>query len=120
MTDCPFCEIVAGRAPATVVRDWPDAVAIVPLNPVTDGHVLVMPRSHVADFTEDPVCTALVMRRAAEMGAAPMNLITSAGTEATQTVRHLHVHLVPRAADDGLPLPWTPQPVADPTEAHRG
>jgi histidine triad (HIT) family protein len=106
---CVFCEIIAERSPAKVVREWPDAIAIEPLNPVTEGHVLVIPRSHVGDFTEDPACTALVMRRAAELGIAPMNLITSAGGEATQTVFHLHVHLVPRRAGDGLPLPWAPQ-----------
>lgn len=48
---CVFCEIIAGRAPATVIRDWPDALAIVPLKPVTDGHTLVMPKIHSTDFT---------------------------------------------------------------------
>lgn len=56
--------------------------------------------------------TAAVMRRAAELMAEhrAANLITSKGPEATQTVHHLHV--VPRQADDGLPLPWTPQRTA--------
>lgn len=104
---CVFCRIVTGSAPATVVRRWPDAVAIVPLNPVTAGHVLVIPALHVADFTTDPDVTAVVFRRAAELGRAPANLITSAGSEATQSVPHLHAHLVPRRAGDGLALPWT-------------
>lgn len=108
---CAFCEIADGRAPATFVYTWPDAVAFVPLNPVTAGHLLVIPRVHVADFAADPEVSAMVMRRAAEAARGirpdgPMNLITSWGTAATQSVFHLHLHLVPRAENDGLALPW--------------
>lgn len=109
---CPFCEIVAGRAPAEWIVQpdyWPDVVAFAPLNPVTDGHTLVVPKTHVADFASDPGVSAATMRRAAELvrwSPRPMNLITSRGREATQSVFHLHVHLVPRAENDGLALPW--------------
>lgn len=108
---CPFCEIVAGRAPATFVYTWPDALAFVPLNPVTEGHTLVIPRVHVANFATDPEVSAATMRRAAEAASAirpdgPMNLITSWGAAATQSVFHLHLHLIPRAENDGLALPW--------------
>lgn len=106
---CPFCEIVAGRAPATVVREWDDALAIVPLGPVVNGHILVIPREHVTDFADDPVVSANTTYRAAELAAEsdqPMNLITSRGREATQSVFHLHLHLVPRTENDGLALPW--------------
>lgn len=110
MTDepCPFCEINLGRAPATFVHEWSDAIAIVPLNPVVDGHTLVIPKTHVTDFGEDPKVSAATMRRAAELAAGeqPMNVITSRGREATQSVFHLHLHLVPRAENDGLALPW--------------
>jgi histidine triad (HIT) family protein len=106
---CPFCEIVAGRAPATIVREWDDVIAIVPRGPVVPGHVLVIPREHVTDFADDPVVSATTTYRASELAAEtdqPMNLITSRGREATQSVFHLHVHLVPRAENDGLALPW--------------
>ena len=107
---CVFCAILSGQAPADIVWAWPDAIAIRPLNPVVDGHILVIPTVHVQDFTTDPEVTAAVMRRAAGLaGAGPANLITSAGAEATQTVFHLHVHIVPRARADGLALPWTGQ-----------
>ena len=109
MNSCVFCRIVAGTEPATVVRRWPDAVAIVPRHPVTPGHTLVIPTVHVRDFTEDPDVSAAAMRRAGELAAPPANLITSAGSEATQTVWHLHLHVVPRAAGDGLALPWSGQ-----------
>lgn len=109
--DCVFCRIVDGEAPATVVAEWSEAIAIVPINPVTDGHVLVLPFAHVADATTSPHVTAAVMRRAAEYAERhqAVNLITSRGRDATQTVFHLHVHVVPRRAGDGLALPWTGQ-----------
>lgn len=106
MGTCPFCDIASGRAPATVVREWATALAIVPLKPVVEGHVIVLPKAHVMDFTSDPTVTGMVMQRAAELAGHPSNLITSAGAEATQSVFHLHVHIVPRAANDGLALPW--------------
>lgn len=106
---CPFCEIAAGRAPATIVHEWSDAFAIVPLNPVADGHVLVIPKTHTPDFGHDPDVSAATMKRAAQLAQKseqPMNLITSRGREATQSVWHLHLHLILRAENDGLALPW--------------
>ena len=101
-----------------MVWEWPDAVAFLPLDPVVQeerGHVLVVPRVHVRDFTVDPEVTAATSRRAAELGAElraagrDLNQITSAGPAATQTVPHLHLHVVTRRAEDGLHLPWTGQ-----------
>lgn len=107
-TSCAFCAIVAGDAPATIVREWFGVLAIVPLGPVVAGHLLVIPTQHVDDFTQDPDVTANVMRCAAELAAdtGPCNLITSKGRETTQSVMHLHAHVVPRAENDGLALPW--------------
>ena len=111
MTDqpCPFCEINTGRAPATFVHEWSDTIAIVPLNPITEGHTLIIPKTHVRDFATDPEVSAATMRRAAQLMQwtdRPMNVITSKEREATQSVFHLHLHLVPRAENDGLALPW--------------
>ncbi|WP_062214635.1 HIT family protein [Streptomyces sp. NBRC 109706] len=106
---CPFCEIIAGRAPAAVVREWPDTIAILPRGGVHPGHVLVIPRRHVVDYADDPDVTGASARRAAQLGRAlgvQSNLITSAGEDATQTVMHLHWHLIPRAAHDDITLPW--------------
>jgi histidine triad (HIT) family protein len=107
--DCPFCAIVAGRAPAQIFHEWDDALAIVPLNPVTEGHLLVIPKVHVADVGHDPEVSAATMRRAAQLAASQWcNVITSRGRVATQSVFHLHLHLVPRSEGDGLALPWDP------------
>lgn len=107
-----FCAIVHGEAPATVIRKWNDAIAISPRRPVVPGHVLVIPYEHVVDVGESPEVSARTMVRAAELAAAlpAANVITSRGADATQTVLHLHLHVVPRQAGDGLALPWTPRP----------
>ena len=117
MTNCAFCEILYGSAPASVVYDGIATLGIVPLNPVTEGHVIFMPRKHVRDALEDPRVTKYVMEDVASYGTRmrrtgqieSCNIITSAGAEATQTVFHLHLHLVPRRAGDSLHLPWTEQ-----------
>ena len=118
---CVFCEIIAGNAPAQMVYRWPDAVAFIPLNPVVQGHVLVVPTRHVKDFGEDPETTMRTMARAAELPrklepGVSWNLITSKGKPATQSVFHLHVHLVPRRWGDQLMLPWGT--TGDPHEPH--
>ncbi|MER5617588.1 HIT family protein [Streptomyces sp. NPDC002215] len=109
--DCTFCAIVAGELPATVVREWDDTVAILPRGGCTEGHVLVIPRTHVADAGVEPEATARTMARAAELMAEheDANIITSKGVHGTQTQFHLHVHVVPRVEGDGLALPWTGQ-----------
>lgn len=113
--DCVFCRIVAGESPATVVTRTEYCTVIEPLNPVTPGHVLVIPNSHVKDALEHPALTGEVMETAAHLAKHPeyyarpkesVNLITSVGAAATQSVWHLHVHIVPRRRGDGLLLPW--------------
>jgi histidine triad (HIT) family protein len=100
---------VVGNSPATVVKDWWNAIAIVPLDPVVEGHLLVIPKRHITDFTENPTISGDVVELASELAAeigGDFNLITSKGISATQSVFHLHIHLVPRRENDGLALPW--------------
>lgn len=107
--ECVFCAIVAGRASATIVGRWSDALTFTPRRGgVVPGHMLIVPRVHVADAVEDPMVTAATMARAAEYAGTvgPCNIITSVGREATQTVFHLHIHVLPRRAGDGVMLPW--------------
>lgn len=116
--NCVFCEILYGTEPAEKVYDGIATIGIVPLNPVTEGHVIFIPRKHVRDAIEDTDVTAQVMADAANfVGLARMspsrnglydsvNFITSVGKPATQSVFHLHIHVVPRKEDDGLALPW--------------
>ncbi len=107
---CPFCmRVTAGE------YDYHDdhCVAFRPLLPVTPGHFLVVPRRHVRHALDSPRSAGrallLAARLANDMGLEAANFITSAGLAATQSVFHLHVHVVPRHPGDGLQLPWTHQ-----------
>lgn len=105
---CVFCARVArGECTSTPV---PGVVRFEPLNPVTPGHLLFVPAWHCESAGDDPVEAGAAVTAAALHGAGTsFNIITSCGTEATQTVFHLHVHFVPRRSGDGLALPWTGQ-----------
>lgn len=111
--NCPFCDFIHGDAPKPRRYErLACGVMFEPLNPVTPGHMLFVPFMHVEDAITRPAITADVMHLAAEYArdeGAPCNLITSCGPEATQSVRHLHWHYVPRREGDGLALPWTGQ-----------
>lgn len=117
MSGCVFCDIIEGKAPATVVAETYNTITIVPLNPVTGGHVLVIPRAHGAYLWELPVWNGGVLFDIGQQAkqAYPCNIIQSNGAEATQTVLHVHFHIVPRREGDGLMLPWS-----DPQEGGGG
>ncbi len=104
---CPFCHYAG---PSRILAETDDSFVIEPINPVTLGHVLVIPKRHVETAIDDPETTGVAFRRAAEWVNASdgdFNLIQSNGPAATQTVKHLHVHVVPRHGGDGLRLPWS-------------
>lgn len=106
---CPFCMIVAGLAPAEVLHKNSAVVVIKPLNPATLGHALVIPRLHLTSAEDDPATTGAVFVHATHYGSRfdAFNLLTSVGIEATQTVKHLHVHVIPRGGrHDQLPPDW--------------
>lgn len=115
MSDCPFCE--DNWTSLDIVADLTNIeghrLAIInPLDPVTSGHVLVICGKHTSDAAADPRIAGQLVRAAAwyVRGAnIQANIITSIGEYATQTVKHTHVHVVPRREGDELPLPWTPQ-----------
>ncbi|MFE9247160.1 HIT domain-containing protein [Nocardiopsis sp. NPDC006938] len=109
---CAFCDIAHDDQDAEVIGRWDGVLAIRPRSGgVNRGHVLFLPVDHVADATVHPETTARVMAAAsayaAEIGG-DLNIITSKGENATQTVDHLHIHVVPRRRGDRLRLPWTP------------
>ena len=107
-TECVFCAIANGEAPATIVESSADTMIIHPIGPQVPGHVLVIPTQHVESAVADLTITAMTMLVAAEYASqvGPCNIITSVGAEATQSVFHLHVHVLPRGARDGLRPSW--------------
>jgi histidine triad (HIT) family protein len=115
--DCEFCRIARGDAEAEVLAEGETWLAFFPLKPAAPGHTLVIPRRHVRDFWEakaqeaaELAAACLQVGRAVQQALMPhgMNLITSAGSAAEQTVFHLHLHLVPRWANDGFGAIWPP------------
>jgi histidine triad (HIT) family protein len=114
--DCAFCAIARGDDSSTrIVAQGSDWVAFFPLDPATAGHTLVIPRLHVEDLWQvEPSLGAALMIAVIAVGQAlgralapdGMNLITSAGSAAEQTVFHLHLHVVPRWRDDGFGQIW--------------
>ena|ERR1700722_422774 len=107
MPDCVFCERIKKKEYDTILNG---IVSFVPLNPVTPGHLLVVPSVHVSDALDNQLVTGMTFAEAARLARGldcACNLITSCGTDATQSVYHLHVHLVPRHRGDGLALPWS-------------
>jgi histidine triad (HIT) family protein len=126
VTDCVFCSIARGEAPAESVYEDDQVIAIMDDRPATRGHVLVMPRTHSEDLStvgEDDakrVMGAAVKAARliqAALGPDGVNLFVASGRAAWQKVFHFHLHVVPRYASDPLVPPWSPdQPRADPSE----
>lgn len=126
-TSCEFCAIAAGERPAEIVGSGQDWLAFFPLSPATRGHTLVIPRIHVADLWEldGPMAETLMhacirMGRAIRSAVKPdgMNLITSSGEAAEQSVFHLHLHLVPRWQDDIIGPIWPSDAEETPAWVH--
>lgn len=117
--DCLFCKIVAGEIPSARVHEDERTVAFMDSNPGTRGHLLVVPREHVADLHDigdDDLAAvartarALAARVVDRLGADGVNILQNNGRAAWQSVFHYHVHVLPRYAGDPIELPWTPQP----------
>ena len=106
---CPFCAIAGGGLSASIVADTPAAVAFLDARPVFKGHVLVVPKEHVATLTDLPAAqvgpffTAVQqIAGAVERGLAADGTFVAMNNKVSQSVAHLHVHVVPRRRKDGL------------------
>ncbi|GAA2368120.1 hydrolase [Catellatospora methionotrophica] len=109
MEGCLFCEIAAGERPAFLVYADERAVAFLDTRPVFPGHVLVVPRSHVPTLHDLPADAVggyfqLVQRMAGAVEAAmsAQGTFVAINNKISQSVPHLHTHVVPRSKGDGL------------------
>ena len=109
MTACPFCAVVAGDEPAHRVLDDDVAVAFLDRRPVFVGHVLVVPRRHVVTLADlSAVDIGPYFQRVQRVTAAVQRAMEAEGSfvamnnVVSQSVAHLHVHVVPRRRKDGL------------------
>lgn len=107
--ECAFCRIIAGETEAEIVLETPHAVGFLDARPVFKGHVLVVPRDHIPTLTDlpDDQVTPLFTAARAVAGAVRDGLgaqgsFVAMNNVVSQSVPHLHVHVVPRTKGDGL------------------
>ena len=114
--ECVFCGIRDGRLPSTAVAENERALAIMDINPINDGHVLVLTKTHAETLFEvsevDLMAAAQLTRQVAAairsgLGPDGMNLVQANGRAAFQSVAHFHIHLIPRWLGDGKGFDWT-------------
>ena len=116
--DCIFCDILAGRAEVSWVYQDEQVVAFMDIQPVTMGHVLVIPRQHAANLAElDPEAGAQMFRvgqriaqalRQSGLPCEGVNFFVADGEAAGQDVFHVHLHVFPRYAGDGFGFKFGP------------
>lgn len=125
-TDCVFCQIVRGESPATFVYQDDAVIAFMDIQPITQGHMLVVPREHSVFMKDMNDQTAMrsfhVARHLAEvaartLGAGGVNLFVADGEVAFQDVPHFHIHVIPRYAGDGFSLTFPPSYETPPSRA---
>jgi len=125
MEGCAFCAIVSGAVPAHVVLADEVAVAFLDSRPVFKGHVLVVPREHAETLSDLPTrVIGPLFERVQQVSGVMPGALGSQGTfvalnnKVSQSVPHLHVHVVPRTKGDGLRgFFWPRQKYADDAEA---
>ena len=115
MSDCVFCQIVAGEIPSHRVYEDDVTVAFMDIGQVNPGHVIVAVKEHaetILDLTEDQAAaafrTAHSVAGAVQAAFDPegFTLLQANGRAGFQTVPHFHLHVLPRHTDDGVTLSW--------------
>jgi histidine triad (HIT) family protein len=114
-SECSFCLIAEGTEPAQIVYETNKVVAFSPLAPAVIGHTLIIPKKHIKDFwaldrtwADILIESCLEISQGIKKALQPdgINLINSSGAAASQTVMHIHFHLVPRWKDDTFGPIW--------------
>lgn len=119
MPGCPFCMIVRGDIEAEVVLEDDRTLSFMDINPIADGHALVVPKAHARDLhaiagedLQAVVVSAQRVAAAVQRAVRPggLNLLQANGPAAGQSVPHFHMHIVPRHEGDDLKLCWEHKP----------
>lgn len=112
---CVFCKIIRGEIPSARVLETPDAIAFLDVNPLNPGHTLLVSREHHPRLTELPddlaARTASLLPRLcravqAATNAEGLNVVVNIGRVASQSVDHVHWHIIPRFTGDPIRWPW--------------
>jgi len=112
---CIFCKIIAGEIPCMRVFETDDLLSFLDIGPLAEGHLLVIPKQHYERLEDmPPAAVVVVTRHLPELGktlmqvtgAAGYNILQNNGKASGQVVMHVHFHLIPRVAGDGLGYRW--------------
>ena len=126
--DCVFCRILKGEIPAQKVYEDARSVAILDINPVAWGHVLVLPKDHVETWTDlSPDLLADLSRAAQKVaigvkkaaGSEGFNLLMNNHRCSGQAIYHAHFHIIPRKTGDGIKFNWMTKPYPAPAELEK-
>ena len=123
--DCVFCRILKGEIPAQKVYDDARCFAILDINPVAWGHVLVLPKEHhetwtdlppdlLADLAKASQKVAVAVKKAA--GSEGFNLLMNNHRCSGQAIFHAHFHVIPRKTNDGIKFNWLTKPYGTPAD----
>lgn len=113
--DCIFCKIAAGEIPCHKIYEDEAVLAFLDIGPVSKGHTLVIPKEHFTTLDECPAellakviaCVGNIATAVVDAaGAQAYNVLCNNGRAAGQLVEHVHFHLIPRNADDGVFNRW--------------
>ena len=119
--DCVFCKVLRGQLPSIVVFEDEHTVAFLDIAPATDGHTLVITKTHTEDLLSVSPKDLAAVTRATQTVARILNdrlspegltVFQSNRAAGWQDVFHLHFHVVPRWTDDALRLPWRSAPTS--------
>lgn len=107
--NCLFCRIVSGEVPATIVYEDINSIAFLDHRPLFHGHSLLVPREHFETLVDLPATqvgplftAAQTLARAVEAAMKAEGTFVAMNNRVSQSVPHLHVHIVPRRKKDGL------------------
>ena len=126
--DCIFCRILKGEIPAQKVYEDARCFAILDINPVAPGHVLVMPKDHYETWTDLPADLLGDLAKATQKiavavkkatGSEGFNLLMNNHRCSGQAIFHAHFHVIPRKTNDGIKYDWKTKPYPSPAELEK-
>lgn len=120
--DCIFCKIANGEIPANALYEDDLVKVIFDLSPASEGHVLILPKSHYDDvYSLDDDTAAHIFKVAVKIANAMkkslnidgLNIVQNNGEAAGQTVFHFHMHIISRYTDDTVNIKWVPGKISE-------
>lgn len=115
VAECVFCKIVAGEIPCYKVHEDEQVLAFLDVGPLSEGHVLVIPKAHYTTLDEMPgelaaACVRIMPRLSRGIceatGTWAWNVLQNNGRKAHQVVDHVHFHIIPKRGGTGLGITW--------------